>query len=72
MTEVNYTKYQEFSELMVGITVAASMILKHWKTPKTPGLQEWANAMIKTASYEHMLNRINTVNKGKAPAWDSF
>lgn len=38
---------------MVGITVAARTILKHWKTPKTPGLKEWVNAMIKTASYEH-------------------
>lgn len=63
---------REFSVIMVGITVAARTILKHWKTPKTPGLKEWVDAMIKTASYERMLNRINMVKKGKAPAWDNF
>ena len=57
---------------MVGITVAARTILKHWKTTTTPGFKEWANAMIKTASYEHMLNKLNTIKKDKAPAWDSF
>ena len=50
---------KEFSVIVVGITVAVRTILKHWKTPKTPALKEWAN----TASCEHMLNRINTVKK---------
>ena len=30
---------KEFSVIMVGITVAARTILKHWKTPTTPGLK---------------------------------
>ena len=61
-----------FSVIMVGITVAARTILKHWKTVTIPGFKEWANAMIKTASYEHMLDKLNTINKDKAPAWESF
>ena len=52
---------------MVGITVAARTILKHWKSPTTPGFKEWTNSRIKTASYEHMLNKLNTINKDKAP-----
>ena len=36
-----------FSVIMVGITVAARTILKHWKTVTIPGFKEWANAMIK-------------------------
>ena len=52
---------------MVGITVAARTILKHWKSPTTPGFKEWTNPRIKTASYEHMLNKLNTTNKDKAP-----
>lgn len=60
----------EFAVIMTGITTAARTILKHWKTPERPELKEWANAMIKTASYELMLNRMNNRNKNKAPIWD--
>ena len=62
---------EEFSVIMVGITVAARTILKHWKTSTTRGFKELTNAMIKTTSYEHMHKR-NTINKDKAPAWDRF
>ena len=62
----------EFSVIMAGTTTAARTILRLWKTPKPPELKEWVNSMIKTASYELMLNRMNNRNKNKASIWDLF
>lgn len=62
----------EFSVIMAGTTTAARAILKLWKTPKAPELKEWINIMVKTASYEVMLDKMNNKNKVKAPDWDLF
>ena len=48
-----------FSVIMVGVSVAARTILKHWKDPGTPQFKEWVNLMIKTASYECVLYKVN-------------
>lgn len=37
----------KFSVIMDGVSVAARIILKNWKTPKAPQLKEWANTMIR-------------------------
>lgn len=60
----------EFSVIMVGITAAARITLRHWNTPKSPAIKEWVNMMTRTASYEHMLNWINDGTRRKAPIWE--
>lgn len=62
----------KFSVIMVGASVAARIILKHWKTPKAPQFKEWVNIMIKTASYEFMLYKLNNRDGTTAPEWEPF
>ncbi len=45
--------------------MTARVILKHWKTPKTPELKEWVNIM--TASYESLLYKLHNMNKVGVP-----
>ncbi len=47
--------------------MTARVILKHWKTPKTPELKEWVNIMTKTASYESLLYKLHNMNKVGVP-----
>lgn len=47
---------------MVGLLVAATVILRHWKTPKSLQVKEWVNMMVKTATYECMLQKLNRKN----------
>lgn len=49
----------QFSAVMVGIT--------HWKTSKFPVLKEWANTVVKAATYELILNEMKNP---KALVWD--
>ncbi len=56
------------SVIMVSITMASWIILRHWKTVKAPELKDWMSAMIEMASYESMLNRVNGV---KGDGWNS-
>ena len=61
-----------FSVIMVGVSVAARTILKHWKDPGTPQFKEWVNLMIKTASYECVLYKVNNRDGTTASIWESF
>lgn len=65
------TSKGKFSVIMVGVSVAARTILKHWKTPKAQ-FKEWVNMMIKTASSECMLCKLSNRDGTKAPDWESF
>ena len=62
----------KLSVIMVGVSVAARIIFKNWKTPKAPQFKEWVNMMIKTASYECMLYKLNTRDGTTAPDWEPF
>lgn len=58
--------------LIVGLTSAARIILRHWKSPDKPTFQERKVLMTETVSHEVMLTRI----RGKRPevlsSWDFF
>ncbi len=58
----------------VGVSVTATVVLKHWKTPKTPELKEWVNIKTKTASYERLLYKLHNKNKVYVciPVWEDF
>jgi len=66
----------EFAVIMVGVSVMARVILKHWKTPKIPELKEWVNIMTKTASYERLLYKLHNKNRACVPVcipvWEDF
>ncbi len=36
------------------------LTLRNWKCPKTPDLKDWIDGMIKIASYECMLGRLQS------------
>lgn len=57
----------KFSVIMEVVSVAARIILKHWKTPKAPQFKEWVTMMIRMASYECMLCTLN--NKHTISDW---
>lgn len=71
-TRIHSISAGEFAVIMVGITAAARMTLRHWKTPKSPAIKEWVNMMTRTASYEHMHNWISDGTRRKTPLWDLF
>ena len=58
--------------LIVGITSAARIILRHWKSPENPTFQEWKVLMTETVSYEVMLTRIRGKRPGVLSCWDFF
>lgn len=66
----------EFPVIMVGVSVTARVILRHWKTPKTPELKEWVIVMTKTASYKPLLYKLHNKNKAGVlvgiPVWEDF
>ncbi|KAK3568651.1 hypothetical protein QTP86_011421 [Hemibagrus guttatus] len=45
--------------------VAARMILRHWKCPKTPDLKHWFDGMIEFASYDYTLGRLQSEGEMK-------
>lgn len=63
-----------FSVISAGLITACRIILRHWKTPVVPRVQEWANAMTEIVSYECMLRRLaNGLTEGdNASPWDNF
>lgn len=56
----NITK-EAFSVLMVSLTTASGIILKHWKTIKCCELTNWIRAIEETTSYELNKLKCNTV-----------
>ena len=60
-----------FVIVKVGLVTAARILLRNWKTPRTPVFKEWNEEMIKITSYEYMLGRVNGMGKMKE-IWDSF
>lgn len=67
----NVSKYI-FSVIMVGLTTAARILLRKWKTNVTPGLGEWLDAMVETASYEAMLQRLKNEDHNAVSLWELF
>ena len=61
----------DFTIIKVGLITAARILLRHWKVPRTPGLKEWTEEIIKITSYEYMLGRVNGESKMKE-TWDEF
>lgn len=61
-----------YSVLMVGITSAARIILRHWKSSTCPTLQEWKILMTETTSYEVMLARVRNKGPVELVIWDYF
>merc|ERR1712208_195758 len=57
--------------IKVGLITAARIMLRHWKVPRTHGLKEWTEEIIKITSYEYMLGRVNGESKMKE-TWDDF
>lgn len=62
----------KFSVIIVGVSVAARVILKHWKTSKAPQVKEWVNMMIRMASYECMLYKLNNKDSTAISVWENF
>lgn len=60
------------SVLMVGLTSAARIILRHWKAPEHPTFQEWKVLMTETVSYEVMLTRLKGKGQVVLNNWDFF
>ena len=62
----------DFTIIKVGLITAARILLRPWKVPRTPGLKEWTEEIIKITSYEYMLGcRVNGESKTKE-TWDEF
>ncbi len=61
----------EFTLIKIGCITATRMILRNWKCPKTPDLKDWIDGMIKIASYECMLGRLQSEGNMKK-TWDLF
>lgn len=59
----------KYSVLKVGILTAARVILSVWKDPSPPMFREWKENMIKAASYERMLARMNDDMDGFDESW---
>ena len=71
-TETPTLTRSSYSVVMVGIASAARMILRHWKSPVNPTMQEWKLLMSDTASYEVMLPRIRGKEPGTMGICDNF
>ena len=61
----------DFTIIKVGFITSARIMLCHWNVPRTPGLKEWTEEIIKITSYEYMLGRVNGESKMKE-TWDGF
>ncbi len=57
---------------MVGLATASRLILRNRKTAVSPDLKDWINAMVETASYESMLNRLKANKDSGTVPWELF
>lgn len=54
------------------ISVAVRVILKHWKTGKSPQVKEWVSMMNEMSFCECMLYKLNDRDGTTTPIWESF
>ena len=61
-----------FSVIMVGLITASRIILRHWKTVERPDMTEWVDAVVGSAFYESMLNRLKGKLEDGTTSWGCF
>lgn len=62
----------KFSTIMVGVSVAARLILKYWKVSKGPPFKEWVNMMTRISVYECMFYKLKKGDDTIVSAWEPF